>query len=581
MKISLSWLKELVDYNLTPRELADKLSLVSIGVKQTSDDFLELDLTYNRGDLLSLRGVAREVAAITNSTVTFKNNNSTYKQTDLPATPVKIEDEEFSPAQCVAKIEKLKFGPSPKEWVKKLKECGMRSVNNIADVTNLIMLEYGQPLHAFDESTVKDDTINVRLAKKDEEIITLDGKLRKLDQSDLVLADTEKPLDVAGVMGGKDTEVKESTHTILLSASMFNPTMVRKTAQRLGLHSEASKRFQHGLTKTNLLEALSAAIKMYESLGGKLTAISLVGDLEDKPKIIQLSKQKINSLLGVEIPAEQIKSSLQSLGFHPKGGGTNNWEVTVPYFRLDIQIEEDLIEEIARIYGYEKIEGKPLQDDSPIQLDETLAQFIYDLKLKLKKLGLTETQSYSFYSTAVLEALGIAREAKKTLIKIANPISSETEYLRLDLWPNLLEVIGKNIKEGFKDIGIFEIGKVYKLLRTESPQKTVIASDYKNENGKPQESYRLSIALLNNTDNPIEELYKLAENSILHLRGVKLNPSTPPKEAANLFHPKRFINIEKDGKMIAGIAEVHLRLLNKLGIENRVAVLEIGIEDLT
>lgn len=537
MKISLSWLKELVKYDLTPQQLANKLSLVSIGVKQVSDDFLELDLTYNRGDLLSLRGVAREVATIINSQITF--TEELLPKYDLPKTPVQVEDEKLALIQGVAKIEGLKFEKSPREWIKKLSDSGMRSINNIADVTNLIMLEYGQPLHAFDQASVKDDTIDVRLAKQEEEITTLDGKLRKLKNTDIVLADTEKALDVAGVMGGKDTEVKESTATILLSASLFNSTMVRKTAQGLALHSEASKRFQHGLTKTNLLQALAAAIKMYENLGGKLTSISLVGDLEDKPKTILLNQQRINYLIGTDIPGEQVESSLKSLGFHPKGAGLNSWKVTVPYWRLDINIEEDLIEEVARMYGYEKIEGIPLVDEKIPSLDQTLPKFTYDLKLKLKELGLTEVQTYSFYSTAVLEALGLDSEDKKRLVKIANPISSETEFMRMDLWPNLLEVVGKNIRQGFKDIAIFEIGKVYQ-----------------NKAGMADENYRLSIALMNNTDNPLEELASFE----LHLSGVNLNPS--------FFHPKRI----KDG-----MGEVHLRLLNKLGIEKRIAVIEFQL----
>lgn len=541
MKISLSWLKELIDYQLSPQELADQLSLKSIGVKQVTDDFLELDLTYNRGDLLSLRGVAREIAAVTNSAIAFsvvKNSEYPWVKNNLPETPIQVEDEKLALIQGVAKIEGLKFEKSPGEWVKKLSDSGMRSVNNIADVTNLIMLEYGQPLHAFDQTSVKDATINVRLAKQEEKITTLDGKLRKLKNTDIVLADTEKALDVAGVMGGKDTEVKESTTMILLSASLFNPTMVRKTAKRLGLHSEASKRFQHGLTKANLLQALAAAIKMYEDLGGKLTALTFVGDLEDKPKTIKLTQQKINSLLGVVIPIEQVESSLRRLGFELASQG-DAWEAKMPYWRLDIDIEEDLIEEVARIYGYEKIEGKPLVDDSPVKLDQTVPKFIYDLKLKCKELGLTEVQTYSFASTAVLEALGVSKEV---LIRIANPISSETEYMRMDLWPNLLEVIGKNIRGGFKDIAVFEIGKVYR-----------------EEAGQPKEEYRLSIALMNGSDNPTEELGALV--SSLHLKGVILNPEN--------FHPKRI----KDE-----IGEVHLRILNQLGIEKRVAITELLLQ---
>lgn len=555
MNVSLSWLKELVKYDLSPQELADKLSLRSIGVKGVTNDFLELDLTYNRSDLLSLRGVAREVAVITGSKINFTDLN-TLNQNNLPKTKVLIEDYKLSPIQCSAKIENLKVGPSHKEWVKKLKDSGMRSVNNIVDVTNLIMIEFGHPLHAFDASSVKDETIVVRAAKEGEELLTLDGKLRKLSTQDIVLADTEKPLDVGGVMGGKDTEVKEPTSIILLSASLFNPVMVRNTSKKLGLYSEASKRFQHGLTRTNLLNAYFAAIKMYESLGGKLTAISLVGDLEDKPKTVKLTQRKLNSLLGVDISSGQVESVLKKLGLHPKGVNGGLWDVTVPYWRLDINIEEDLIEEVARIYGYEKIIGKPLEGEQPEKLDQSIQNFIHNLKVSLKDAGLTEVQTYSFYSS---QAISNFKFKISNLVKVANPISSETEYLRDQIWPNLVEVVGKNMRNGYKDIAIFEVGKVYQP--------------------GPRESYRLAIAIMNGTDNPTEELVSIFNQIASHLGSgnVKLKMGEMMKELETLFHPTRFATIKAGGKVIGGLAEVHPRFLNNFGIEKRVAILEISL----
>lgn len=545
MKVSLPWLKELVKYDLSDKELADKLSLSSIGIKDQTPEFLELDLTYNRGDLLSMRGVAREVAAITNSEVAFEDHP--FPKYDLLQTPVKIEDLKLSPIQIVAKIENLRFEDSNETWIKKLSDCGMRTVNNIVDVTNLIMLEFGQPLHAFDQATVKDNTINVRLARQGEEITTLDGKLRKLDASDIVLADSEKPLDVAGVMGGKDTEIKDSTTTILLSASMFNPTMVRKTAQRLGLHSEASKRFQHSLTKTNLLQAIFAAIKMYKDIGGKLTAITLTGDLEDKPKTIELTQEKINNLIGIEIVSGDVEKYLNSLNFTLEAIKTG-WQVTVPYWRLDINIEEDLIEEVARMYGYEKIPPQKLRGKLPAKIDQSLQKLIYNLKTALVTSGLTEVQSYSFYSTQTLKALGWTDKlASEHLVKIANPISSETEYMRQNIWPNLVEVVGKNLKQGYKDIAVFEIGKVY----------------YPKKGDLPEEKYHLAIALINNSDNPIRELAAIYQDvKLVHPKSVQLGDR-------NLFHPVRFTDI---------MAEVHPRVLHQYGIDKRVAILEIDLE---
>jgi len=566
MKVSLSWLKELVDIKLSSKELSDKLSLYSIGVKQFNDNFLELDLTYNRGDLLSIRGVAREFAAVTGSKLLFSaadKNDYPWVGKSLLKTPVKIESKELSAVQCVAKIEGLKLDKSPKEWVKKLEDCGMRSVNNLVDVTNLIMLEFGQPLHAFDERRVKDELIEVRKAKKSEDLTTLDNKLRKLTPQDIVLADSEKALDVAGVMGGKDTEVVESSSTILLSASLFNPMMVRNTSKRLGLSSEASRRFQHGLTKTGLMQALAAAIKMYESLGGKLTALTLIGNLEDQPKALTLTEEKLNSLIGINIPANFVEKALQRLGFHLERVGVNvdhlegrlAWHVLPPYWRLDINIEEDLIEEVARMYGYEKIPGQELAGEKPEKLDESLQNLVYDLKKALKNAGLLEVQTYSFFSSKIISNFQFPIS---NLVKIANPISSETEYLRQSIWPNLLEVVERNLKHGFSDIAVFEIGKAYYV-----------------EEDLPREKYRLSIALCNGTDNPLSELYQIVQNVWKFLKDVAVTKTDPKDLAANLCHPNRYFELERDGKQIGGLSEVHLRILNKLGIEKRVAVMEV------
>ncbi len=561
MKVSLSWLKELVDYNLTPQELANKLSLISIGVKDITPDYLELDLTYNRGDLLSLRGVAREVAVITSSKVLFSQEVTKFPK--LPETPVEIEDEKLSPLQCVAKIDGLKVGPSPKEWVKKLEESGMRSVNNLVDITNLIMVEFGQPLHAFDVNSVKDKTIIVRAAKEGEAITTLDHKLRKLNSQDIVLADTEKPLDVAGVMGGVNTEVKESTYTILLSASMFNSSMVRKTSKKLGLYSEASKRFMHGLTKTNLLQALSAAIKMYESLGGELTAINLVGNLKDNPQNIALRLDYLEKLLGIKISAADAKSLLEKLEF--KVAGNKELEVVPPYYRLDIQIEEDVIEEVARMYGYEKIPGDPLQEEKPIKIDQSFYRFLEKIKESCEEAGLTEVSTYSFYSTQILKNMGWDPDNLETLVKIANPISLETQYLKKILWQNLLEVVSKNARKGINDIAIFELGKSY------SPKMDYL----------PDEKYRLAIALVNGSDNPIQELYSILQKITSKL-GLELEPGDQNRTPLHslLFHPNRFQHLNFKGSKIGKIAEVHKRITDRFGIEQRVAIIDLDLKAL-
>ncbi len=554
MKVALNWLKELVNYKLSKEELADLLAQKTIGIKAVTDLYIELDMKgYNRADLLSLRGVALEVSAVTDTQVKFTDEIPQF-DLSLPKTPVSIEDESLCKLQIVAKIEGLKVSASAPEWIKKLKDSGMRSVNNIADVTNLIMLEYGQPLHAFNASTVKDDTINVRIAKEGEVITTLDGNARKLNSEDIVLADTEKALDVAGVMGGKDTEISHQTISILLSASLFNPQMVRKTSQRLKLQSEASKRFYHGLTKLRLLQSLDAAIKMYQSLGGKLTALTIVGDVEDSVKKINLSLNRVNSLIGVELSDGQIRSFLEKFGFHIN----DVWAVTIPFWRLDIEVEEDLIEEVARMYGYDKIPSLKLKGELPEKVDQKLFELISELRTKLVHLGLTEIQTYSFFSNRVLVALGWNNNLD-SLIKITNPMSTETTYLRQSIWPNLIEAVDKNLRQGFEDLALFEIGKTYSL----------------NSDQSINEKFGVSLVLTNTTDNPLQELNQIIKTLALE---VEIKSANPPDIVKEIFHPSRFLEIKKEKQVIGGMAEVHPRVLDKFGITKRVAVLEINLE---
>lgn len=566
MKVSISWLKELVKINKPMDTLIHEINMKTIGTKEVTDRLIELDMKgYNRADLLSLRGVAYEVASLLDSEVKFKEDSDyIWQGRDLPSTPVKIEEEELAQIQCVAKIEGLKVEKSSAEWVKKITDSGMRQVNNIADVTNLVMLEYGQPLHAFDAATVENDTINVRRATAGEEIKTLDGKVRVLNTSDIVLADTEKALDVAGVMGGKDTEIKDSTHTILLSGSMFNPLYVRRTATRLKLTSEASKRFYHGLTKQRLLQAFSQAIRMYEELGGKLTAITLKGNFDLEEKEITLRVNKSNSLIGLDFTEEEIKKLLTKLNFKISNEKPRVLSVKRPYWRLDVEIEEDLIEEVARIYGYDRIPSKILPGEMPEKIHQKIFDLIDSLKKQLVHQGISEIQTYSFYSTNVLNALGWDENNKKFLIKLENPMSKETEYMRLNIWPNLTESAVSNNKY-FEDVAIFEIGKTYFI----------------NEQKQPAEKYVLAISLINNTNNPILELLKILMNTFINLGiGITFGEARLPADAKRLFHPNKFKSLILGGKQIGGGAELHPQIADNFKSKTRIAICEIDLEKL-
>ena len=569
MKVSINWLKELVKLNKPMSDLLHEINMKTIGTKEVTDKFMELDMKgYNRADLLSMRGIAYEVAALLESEVKFKEPNEkdyAWATKKLPEVKIEIKDEQASPFYALAKIEGLKVAPSKKDVKDKLEDSGYRSINNLADVTNLVMLEYGQPLHAFDADEVEGETVIVRKAKNGEEIKTLDGKPRQLTPNDLLITDPKKAIGIAGVMGGENTEVTSKTQTILLEAALFEPTSLRKTATRLGMQSEASKRFYHGLTKKRLLQALNAAIEQFEKLGGKLTAISIFDKYSDQETEFKLRVDKTNSLIGLDFTEDEIKNLLHRLNFDVKTEKPRVFEVKRPYWRLDINIEEDLIEEIARIYGYDRIPSKALPGEAPEAIDQKAFELADSLKKQLMHQGLSEIHTYSFYSTNVLNALGWDDTNKKYLIKLENPMSKEAEYMRLNVWPNLVEAAVFNNKS-FEDVAIYEIGKTYFI----NPEK------------QPGEKNVLALALINNSNNPILELLKIIYLTFESLdMPIEFGDLKLVADAKRLFHPHKFKTILYKGKQVGGVAEVHPQVADNFGARSRIAICEIDLDKLT
>lgn len=563
MKVSISWLKELVKINKPLKDLLEEINMKTIGTKEVTDKFIELDMKgYNRADLLSLRGVAYEIASLLESKTTFDEETEfVWEKQKFPKVDIEIKDEVAAPFYALAKIEGLKVSASDPETKRKLEDSGYRAINNVADVTNLVMLEYGQPLHAFDAAKIEEQKVIVRMAKPGETIETLDGKKRELETSDLLITDPKKAIGIAGVMGGKNSEVADKTISILLEAAIFSPQNLRRTSTRLGLQSEASKRFYHGLSKKRLLQSLSAAIKQYEKLGGKLTAISIFDKFEDEEKEIKLRVEKSNSLIGLDFTEDEIKKLLVRLNFEVKTEKPRVFKVKRPYWRLDVAIEEDLIEEVARLYGYDKIPSKSLPGDEPEKISQKDFEFVDLLKKTLMHLGLSEVRTYSFYSENVLNGLGFDEDKRKFLVKLANPISKETTYMRMNVWPNLVESSVFNNKT-FPDVAIFEIGKTFLLGKEKPDEKTV-----------------LGMSLINGTDNPALELLKIVEQTFESI-GIEVDfkITKPLAIAGKLFHPLRFISIIYKDKQIGGIAELHPQVIDNFGSKKRIAVAEIDIE---
>lgn len=503
MKVTYNWLKDFVAIKLSPQELADKLTMAGIEVtslEEKAGDFVfEIEITSNRPDWLSVVGIAREVAAITNSKL--KTKAPKIKKTKQVKSNFKIEiqDKKDCPLYTAKVIQGVKVGVSP-EWLRKrLELIGCRSVNNIVDITNYVLFERGEPLHAFDLDKISPGSIIVRRAKQGEKITTIDGQIKALTPGILVIADKNKPVAVAGVMGGKDSEVGFQTKNILLEAAVFNPVVIRQGRRKLGLESDSSYRFERGLDCKTAIDASWEAVGMIEEIAqGRCVLSKESGTDKIKAREISLGADFVSKILGVNIPALKIKNILQGLGFIVKAKSKNAFKVMAPSFRSDANSEIDLIEEISRIYGYEKIPA-------------TLPKIIPDVNALGKRigvrcvkniltgLGLNEVITYSLIDQDLL-AVGHRERA----VGVQNPLSKEQEVLRTTLIPGLARAVANNLNQKQNYLNIFEIAKVFSKEQSSIKEKLV-----------------LGIAICGERKFFISEAGLIRENaSILHLKGI-------------------------------------------------------------
>lgn len=464
MLIPYSWLKDFVNLKKSAEDIAEVLSATTIGVsgikKEGGEQVLDLDVTYNRGDLLSVIGVARELAAIFGLELKGIEREFQTPQGDL----LKIKsNKELAKIYTLTKVSGLSYEETPDLVKRRLEAAGMRSVNLWADLTNYVMLEYGQPFHAFDVEKVsrRDSSlsIEVRKAKNGEAIRTLDGLDHRLTSGDIVIADRRGPIAVAGVMGSEDTEVDEGTKEVLLEAAIFDPVLIRRTARRLGLRSEASTRFEHFLSYQNIYISLNKLIHLFERYGkGRVVSFSQIGDKEVPPSPVVLTHEKLTLAAGEPIPLVRARGYLARLGFKLMSSerGLLCWP---PYFRGDIKIPEDIVEEVLRIQGYEQIPPLPIQTVISGSLGNEQQFWSQSATSFLSALGFHEIKSYPFASVQTLSHL-----KKEELLRLRNPISSEAEYLRPNLLFSLLEVAAKNASREKKG-RIFELEKVYPRRR--------------------------------------------------------------------------------------------------------------------
>jgi phenylalanyl-tRNA synthetase beta chain len=439
------------------------------------DVIFDLDITPNRPDCLSVIGVAWETAALTEQSLHVAE--ITYKE-ELPPieeqVSVEIVAPDLCPRYCASLITGAKIAESPQWLQQRLIACGMRPINNVVDITNYVMLEYGQPLHAFDYQQIRGKKIIVRRAADKEVLVTLDGVERTLADNMLVIADAQGAVAVAGVMGGAGSEVMPGTTTILLEAASFKPTSIHYTSRALNLSSEASMRFERGISPELTVPALRRATQLIAELGGGRVAGGWIDVYpgKQKQKPISLSTSEVKRILGVEFSLDQIIKTLVSLSFECKEVSTSEISVAVPYWRSDVRQEIDLIEEVARIIGYDEIPMTMLSDQIPRQNPAPILAIKDKVRQTLVGYGFQEVLTYSLTSLELLTGLLPEPHPLEPMpLRVANPMTKDQEYLRPNLRANLLAALASNQRHEDSGLWFFELDKVYLPRENNLPEE--------------------------------------------------------------------------------------------------------------
>ena len=479
MKILISWLRDFVSVDVSAQELANALTMRAFEVSSIepapsriissdADAVLDLEITTNRPDCLSVLGIAREVSAIYGTRVhvpshgpTSESSETRGAETTSPLS-VKIEDSQLCP-RYVASAINVTVGPSPSWLAARLEASGVKPVNNVVDATNYVMLELGHPTHAFDLNHLEGKELNIRRAHVGETILTLDGKERGLSPDMLVIADATQPQALAGIMGGAESEVSGSTRTVVLESAYFLPISIRRTSKQTGLSTDASYRFERGAD----IEAPLIAMKRLRSLLSEIAEGQPRGPIIDqyphtiKPVTLELRHEQIGRVLGVDVEPTSIATTLSCLGFSVEAVQTDKrWKVGVPSCRIDVKREIDLIEEIGRHYGYDRLPSTfPSLVRPPVQTQPWLRRQRL-LRRILTASGCTEAITYSFIERA--NAIPFTSESNE-IIGISNPLSEKFAVLRPSLIPGLVDSVIRNRRREHRDVRLFEIGKRFRL----------------------------------------------------------------------------------------------------------------------
>jgi phenylalanyl-tRNA synthetase beta chain len=469
MLISYNWLRELTATKLEPQEVRERLTNIGLAVdaveERDGDFVLDVEVPSNRGDCLSHVGIARELTVIERSQISNLNFETKTKEGKTSAlTNVEILDPDLCPRYAARVVRGVKIEPSPEWLVKRLETLGQRPINNVADITNYVLHELGQPLHAFDLAKLAESRIVVRRAGPGETIKTLDGVERKLDADMLVIADARRPVAVAGLMGGEESEIADTTRDVLIESAYFDPASVRRTARLLGLHTEASHRFERGVDSEGVLRAQERCVALISEIAGGVTTEDAL-DVYPNPlpaRVVALRPERIQTITGLQVETEEMVRILTALGFELRESNPAKLAFTIPSWRHDVAIEEDLVEEVARHTGYEKI-GTGLPPASLAGEYHSSETRKRALRQAMSGRGFDEAISLSF--TELTEDFALIPDfdggGPESLVTLTNPIIEGASRMRQTLLAGLLNSVRHNFNHGMRNVCLFETGRVF------------------------------------------------------------------------------------------------------------------------
>jgi phenylalanyl-tRNA synthetase beta chain len=538
------------------------------------DTAYDLDLTPNRPDLLSVLGVAREVSAITDQKV--RDPSIEYEAKGVPIKGralVEVKDRDLCPRYVAALVENVKVADSPAWLQERLLAAGMRPINNIVDITNYVMLEMGQPLHAFDFKKLRGGTIIVRRANPGEKLSLIDGSQRELSPEMLVIADAERPVAVAGVMGSSDSEVTAKTTTVLLESANFDGPSIRRTSQALKTRTDASIRFEKGLSRQLPEIAARRAVKLLVEICGGRAAEGLIDVTRDKGKEerITLTQERLQRVLGVDLPAAQVRQVLTALGFGCRWVPPDRFVIRVPYWRTDVSIPEDVIEEVARIVGYDQLPTTLLRGEIPASVPQPK----YDLRERVRDaFAAAGLQEIITYSLTDLETLRKVLEPEELTmnppLRVANPMSRDFEYARTTLRGSLLKTLAVNSRGSVGLVSLFETAPVFLPRDDDLPQEVewvcaVVAGRKPDRWGQPG----ADPATFYDARAYLDSLFAALRVSPEYDETVEF-----------AYLPGRTASVNVDGRRVGIIGQVHPRVASTFDIDDEVAMFELDLEAL-